>query len=114
MFFEGTQSIILLLTKGQGLQMTKLTKQNVIIETFGNCTDLRITGSNLDTGKKAFFHVRGKNQGYKIYMTNTGKSIDLYIKQKGKNVQLQNDTMVGHFHPNKLIQLTDWYIETWL
>lgn len=91
--------------------MNTLIKKNVLIETFESCTDLRITGSNLDTGKKAFFHVRGKNQGYKIYMTNTGKSISLYIKQKGKNVPLKNDSMIGQFNPNKLIQLTDWYIE---
>lgn len=91
--------------------MTTLIKQNVLIETFDSCTDLRVTGSNLNTGKKAFFHVRGKNQGYKIYMTNTGKSISLYIKLKGKNVPLKNDSMVGQFCPNKLIQLADWYIE---
>ena len=91
--------------------MTTLIKQNVLIETFDSCTDLRVTGSNLNTGKKAFFHVRGKNQGYKIYMTNTGKSISLYIKLKGKNVPLKNDSMVGQFRPNKLIQLVDWYIE---
>ena len=84
-------------------------KKIVLIQIFASCTDLRITGSNLDTGMKAFFHVNGKNQGYKVYMTNTGKSIQCYIKQKGKNKILLNDNMVGSMSPNKLTQLVDWY-----
>jgi hypothetical protein len=84
-------------------------KQIVLIETFGNCTDLRVIGSNLDTGMKAFFHVRGKNQGYKIYMTNSGNSVECYIKQKGINKMLCNDSMMGMMSPYNLINLTDWY-----
>lgn len=91
--------------------MTNLNKKIVLIQTFDSCTDLRITGNNLNTGKKAFFHVKGRNQGYKIYMNNNGKSIDLYIKQKGKNVHLKNDSMVGSLSPHKLDQLVDWYVE---
>lgn len=90
---------------------TELTKKIVLIQIFDSCTDLRITGSNLDTGMKAFFHVKGRNQGYKIYMSNTGKSIHCYIKQKGKNVILKNDLMVGSMTPRKLTKLVDWYVE---
>lgn len=91
--------------------MTELNKTIVLVQIFESCPDLRITGSNIDTGMKAFFHVKGRNQGYKIYMTNTGKSVDCYIKQKGKNVTLQNDLMVGSMTPRKLTQLVDWYVE---
>ncbi len=86
-------------------------KQIVLVQIFKSCVDLRNTGSNLDTGMKAFFHVNGRNQGYKIYMTNTGKSITCYIKQKGVNKVLQNDLMVGSMSPYKLTQLVDWYFE---
>lgn len=91
---------------------TQLTKKIVLVETFESAPDLRVTGSNIYTGKKASFHVKGRNQGYKIYMTNTGKSIQCYIKQKGRNVILKNDSMVGSMSLNKLNQLVDWYIET--
>ena len=83
----------------------------VEIETVGNCTDLRIKGSNLDTGKRAIFHVNGKNQGYKIYMTNNGNCLHCYIKQKGKNKTLQNDQMIGRMSPFKLQNLVNWYFE---
>lgn len=87
-----------------------LNKKTVLIQVFDNCTDLRVTGSNLDTGMKAFFHVKGKNQGYKIYMSNNGSSISCYIKQKGINHSLQNDLMIGSMSPYKLTQLVDWYV----
>lgn len=88
-----------------------LVKKDVLVQVFESCPDLRITGSNLYTGMKAFFHVKGRNQGYKIYMTNTEKSFSFYIKQKGKNVILKNHDIVGTLYPNKLIKFSGWYVE---
>lgn len=85
-------------------------KQSVLIQTYATCADLRLVGSNLSTGKKAHFHVRGKNQGYKIYMTNTGKSISCYIKLKGINHELFCDQLTGDMTPYSLINYVDWYI----
>ena len=90
--------------------MTNLTKRNLLIKTVSNCTDLRILGHNLNTGKKAFFSDSKTNQGYKVYMTNNGKSIVLYIKQKGKNVYLENDSLTGEMYPHKLKDLLDWFV----
>lgn len=86
-------------------------KQLLIISEFEACTDLRIRGSNLSTGMKAFFfHVNGKSQGYKIYMTNNTTSISLYIKFKGVNHYLQNDLLVGLLSPYRLLNLVDWFV----
>lgn len=87
-------------------------KQIVLIERFESCPDMRISGSNIYTGMKAFYHVRGKNQGYKIYMTNNDKSLSFYIKLKGVNHYLYNDHDFSVGHPSRLINLTDWYFET--
>lgn len=89
----------------------ELVKKIVLIQIFESCPDLRMTGSNIYTGRKAFFHVNGRNQGYKIYMTNTGKSVDCYIKQNGRNVSLKNDALIGSMSPYRLENLVDWYIE---
>lgn len=86
-------------------------RQDVLIQTVASCTDLQVIGSNLDTGKKAHFHVKGKNQGYKIYMTNTGKSISCYIKLKGVNHELLCDHIIYNMTPYSLVNYVDWYIE---
>ena len=88
-------------------------KVNVVIETFDKCTDLRINGSNLKTGKKAVYIINGVKKTYNIYMTNSGASCYLYIKLKGVNHILQNDKMIGQMSPYKLCSqaVNDWYIE---
>jgi hypothetical protein len=85
---------------------------NVLVETFESCPDLRIAGSNIYIGKKAAFHVKGKNQHYKIYMTNTGKSITYYIKLKGRNYILISDAITEDMQmtPYKLNSLEGWFI----
>jgi hypothetical protein len=85
-------------------------KTEVLIQCYESAPDMRITGCNISTGMKAHFHVNGKNQGYKIYMTNTGKSCWFYIKRSGKNVALINYSDVGVSSVHRLLQLTNWYI----
>lgn len=77
----------------------------------GNSTDLRVTGSNLDTGYKGKVIINGKTKSFKVYMTNTGKSLSFYIKRHGKNKALLNDSV----YRNSLHELENpagWYIET--
>jgi len=86
-------------------------KTEIIVQTYEAAPDMRITGSNMWTGKKAHFHVNGKNQGYKIYMTNTGKFISFYIKLKGINNYLINDAMNFDSSVYRLDNLVGWYFE---
>ncbi|MCJ8334846.1 MAG: hypothetical protein MJH10_11445 [Epibacterium sp.] len=76
-------------------------------QTFASCTDMRITGSKLKTGKKMFVDGAGYGRGYTLYMSNDGKSVQFYIMFKGKrsiilhdrilNVNLHNLNEYGHY-----------------
>jgi len=85
-------------------------KTEVLVQTYQSTPDMRVTGSNIWTGKKAHFHVDGINKGYKIYMTNNGKSCTLYIKLKGINIYLKNDRMLSHT-PFELSNFDGWYLD---
>lgn len=86
-------------------------KTKVLVQTYKSAPDMRITGSNIWTGRKAHFHVNGKNQGYKIYMTNTGKSLSFYIKLKGINQYLINNNINIDRSVYRLDNLIGWYFE---
>lgn len=86
-------------------------KTEVLIQTYKSAPDMRITGSNIWTGKKAHFHVNGKNRGYKIYMTNTGGSLSFYIKLKGINHHLINNSINFDRSVYRLDNLVGWYFE---
>ena len=86
-------------------------KTEVLVQTYQSAPDMRVTGSNIWTGKKAHFHVDGINKGYKIYMTNNGKYLSFYIKIKGKNHYLVNDTVNYDRSVYRLDNLVGWYFE---
>ena len=86
-------------------------KTEILVQTYETAPDMRITGSNIWTGKKAHFHVDGKNKGYKIYMTNNLKSATFYIKLKGINHNLINDNMYHTSSVYRLDNLVGWYFE---
>ena len=85
-------------------------KIEISVECHGSSTDLRITGSNLATGCKAVYLENGKKRTNKIYMTNTGKSLGFYVKNKGRNVMLQTEDVVYQLHSSDLT-CKPWFIE---
>ncbi len=85
-------------------------KIEISVECHGSSTDLRITGSNLSTGCSAVYLENGKKRTNKIYMSNDGKSLWFYVKNKGKNVSLQTDDVVYKPHTANLTRNL-WFIE---
>ena len=76
--------------------------------------DLRMTGSNIKTGFKCKIIIDGKTKDLTLYMTNTGKSISLYIKVKGKRKNILNDNIFRPYHLNDLLNPNQWYIESYI
>lgn len=76
--------------------------------------DLRMTGNNIKTGFKCKIVIDGKVKNLTLYMTNTGKSISLYIKVKGKRKPLLNDYIFRAYHLNDLLNPHQWYIESYI
>lgn len=76
--------------------------------------DLRLLGSNIKTGFKCKININGKTKNFVLYMTNTGRSLSLYIKLKGKNKYLCNDTIFRSYHLNDLYNPHQWYIESYI
>ncbi len=85
-------------------------KIEISVECHGSSTDLRITGSNLTTGRKAVYLEAGKKRTNKIYMSNTGQSLRFYVKNKGRNVMLQTEDVVYQLHTSDLTRKL-WFIE---
>ena len=76
--------------------------------------DLRVLGSNINTGFKCKIKINGRIKNLVLYMTNTGKSLSFYIKLRGKNKYLFNDTIFRSYHLYDLNNSNQWYIETYI
>lgn len=87
-----------------------MSKILISVERYAKSTDLRQTGSNLSTGCKAVYLINGKKKTNKIYMTNSVCNLYFYIKNKGKNVQLQTEDVIYHMHTYNLTANL-WFIE---
>lgn len=85
-------------------------KVNVSVERFETGVDLRVTGNALSTGCKATYILNGKKRVNKIYMKNSGGSLDFYVKPKGKRVSLQSEEIIYHLHTSHLTSVL-WFIE---
>lgn len=85
---------------------------NASIVKVSNSENLRVTGSNLNSGCKAKFEINGKTKNLKIYMTNTGRSVSFYVKLHGKNKPLFNDNCY-QCNTYNLENTKGWYLETY-
>ena len=85
-------------------------KIEISVENVQSFADLRQTGSNIFTGCRAVYLVNGKKRFNNIYMTNNGKSLWFYVKNKGKNVALQSEDIIYNLHTYHLTNKL-WYIE---
>lgn len=85
---------------------------NANIVKVSSSDDLRVTGSNLNSGCKAQFEINGKTKNLKIYMTNAGRSVSFYVKLHGKNKPLFNDNCY-QYNIYNLENTTGWYLETY-
>jgi len=88
-----------------------MNKIKITLQESGWCTDLRINGRDLDAGYKVNYSLNGKLKSNKVYMHNSGRSITLYIKIKGKRVMLQNEEVIYNVSPYSLGIYKKWYIE---
>ncbi len=92
----------------------KVINQPLVIECVSSRCDLRTKGSNLHTGLNAYFHVRGRNVGYKVYRTSTELRTSYYIKQKGINCTIYNNNkkvVVYRHSASALVNSTGCYFD---
>lgn len=83
----------------------------VTISKVANTPDQRVTQSNVDSGMKANLTINGKKTSLKIYSNVSEKGCSSFIIIKGKRHYLHNDHSHATSSINRLINLSEWYVE---